>query len=216
MSFVQKSFIIGDYSLRCVLLLTEIVGLLAIFFGIPSSFIYFAWFTQQHLWPAIDSLENGTRQSREVFFSLILNASYSFIVIWGAIPYCNIRQSLSHRFRCCAAVISLLNSAVLTVLDLRIELSMRAWWFQFESTGHIYLVKHCQVMAVFFCVLLGLGLLVLQLLVSYTMAFGAPKAPGFLQQMLEDMRLLMEYCRFGRLVGSGESSETETIMNSEV
>lgn len=216
MSFIQNSLTIGDYSITCVLFLFEIAGLLAVFFGIPSSFIYFAWFTQQHLSPAINSSDGSTLQSRETFITLVFNAGYSLIVIWGSMPYYSLWGSLSHRFRTCTAVIFLLNSVVLTVLDLRLELFMRIWWFHFESRDQMYLAKHCQAMAVLFCVLLGLGLLLLQLLVSYTMAYGTPKTPGVLKQMLVDMKRLLECYRIGRLAESDDSPETQKIMDSEV
>ncbi|KAF5675911.1 hypothetical protein FDENT_9628 [Fusarium denticulatum] len=216
MSFIQNSLTIGDYSIRCVLLLFEIAGLLAIFFGIPSSFVYFAWFTQQQLWPAISSSGDSMVESREAFSTLVLNAGYSLIVIWGIIPYFSLRESLSHRFRTCTAVIFLLNSAMLTVLDLRLELFMRTWWFQFESIKHVYLAKHCQAIAVFLCVLLGLGLLLLQLLVYYTMVYGTLKVPRVLRQVLEDTKRLLERCQIGRSGGSGDSPETQKIMDSEV
>jgi hypothetical protein len=205
MTYTPILILLAEGIVRCILTILEIAAFIAVFFGIPGAYAYFAWFTQEYLQPAMDK-ESDISNAQEAFVYFFIMTIYSVVVMWGGFPYFSIRQELPIQARICLAGVFFALSIASTIFSLRLLFHMRLYWLQFEYAGLPYIAKHCQAIVIFITTLLGVNAGLVITFISYTMMYGYPTTvSSTLQQMKRETRELLS--RIGLGAANSESDE---------
>jgi hypothetical protein len=178
------------FAIRCAFLFLQIAVMLAIWAGVPSVPVYFAWFIIEQLSPNLP--EQHTNQAPEAVLCLIFHTMFFFIVLWGLLPYYSMRPEMSPSVRGLVSCSFGLLTEALTIFAMHVAFISWNWSVQFDAGGNTSLASHCRAIAVFLVVLWSVGWGAFLIFLSVAIDFGIPSWIG---QMLRDMRKLLAILR---------------------
>ncbi|KAJ0145472.1 hypothetical protein HZ326_11821 [Fusarium oxysporum f. sp. albedinis] len=176
------------FATRCTLLLLELTVFIAIWFGIPVASIYFTWFINMQLAPALS--DEHVDQTTEALLCFVFHSIFFSIVLWALLPYYSVKKELPPHLTVLISCAFGLLAEALTVVSIHVSFIAWNWSFHLEGGGYVSLSRQCFAMAVFLNVLWSLGWGSFLIFLSVIIDFGIP---SWLQQMLLDTRMLLAF-----------------------
>lgn len=174
------------FATSCTLLLLELTVFIVIWFGIPIASIYFTWFINMQLAPALS--DEHVDQTTEALLCFVFHTIFFSIVLWALLPYYSARKELPPRLTVLISCAIGLLAEALTVVSIHVSFIAWKWSFHLEKSGYVDLSRQCCAMAIFLNVLWSLGWGSFLIFLSVVIDFGIP---SWLQQMLLDTRMLL-------------------------